>query len=170
MLLETEDGTLPTITELADAYDGEVRHVIPAENYHKKMGLSDFTWNHTTLWALKKDPSLTYLQAGFSLERYGEQIAAIKRNYPDEVLLHFEWMMNGGKLTPASLPVVRYKNKDRLYEIISFFESVGVRINDPHTFLLDYGSRGQYERMREQKRLNDPYGLLNPGKINDQTG
>jgi FAD/FMN-containing dehydrogenase len=28
--------------------------------------LSDYTWNHTTLWAMKADPAYTYLQCGFS--------------------------------------------------------------------------------------------------------
>ena len=27
--------------------------------------LSDYTWNHTTLWAMKFDPEYTYLQCGF---------------------------------------------------------------------------------------------------------
>ncbi len=27
--------------------------------------LSDYTWNHTTLWAMKADDAYTYLQCGF---------------------------------------------------------------------------------------------------------
>ncbi len=29
--------------------------------------LSDYTWNHTTLWAMKADPAYTYLQCGLSI-------------------------------------------------------------------------------------------------------
>ncbi|MFS0724417.1 FAD-binding oxidoreductase [Paenibacillus sp. 1P07SE] len=166
VLLETEEGTLPSVTAYAEASGGQIKHVIPADNYHQTLGLSDFTWNHTTLWAIKADPKLTYLQCAFSPTFYLKQIEDIKRQYPDGVYLHFEWVLSGGKLMPAALPVVRYQSEEHLYEMIAFFESLGVRINDPHTFVLNYGSRGAYERMLSAKQANDPRVLLNPGKMN----
>lgn len=169
VLLETEDGSLPAINELARIFGGKVNHVIPAEKYHKIMGLSDFTWNHTTLWALKSDASVTYLQSGFSPEGYLEQAHQIKNAFGDEVMFHFEWILNGGNLTPTALPIVRYTTQERLYEIIGYFESVGAQIFNPHTWLLEDGGRGDVESMIEQKKLNDPLGLLNPGKINFQS-
>ena len=36
----------------------------------------EFTWNHTTLHALKVDKSLTYLQSSFVPGRHVEQITA----------------------------------------------------------------------------------------------
>ncbi|RXZ82663.1 FAD-binding oxidoreductase [Paenibacillaceae bacterium] len=166
VLLETADGSLPSVEAHAQLFGGSIKHTIPADKYHRGMGLSDFTWNHTTLWALKNDSTLTYLQAGFTAARYVEQIEEIRANFPDEVLLHFEWITASGQLTPASLPIVRFQSEERLYEIIAFLESIGVRVNDPHTYVLDYGTRGAYENMLKRKAANDPLGLLNPGKIN----
>jgi len=165
VLLEIEESSKGALSRLAESFGGRIGHVIGAERYHKGMGLSDFTWNHTTLWALKSDRTVTYLQAGFSPDRYVEQIREIKKEFGDEVLLHFEWMRSGGRLTPASLPIVRYRSEKRLYDIIRFFESAGVHIFDPHTWVLDHGGRGEVESMQRRKKFNDPLGLLNPGKM-----
>jgi len=164
-LLEIEEGTEQAAAAHAAAFGGKVTYTIPARLYQKTLGLSDFSWNHTTLWALKTDPGVTYLQSQFHPENYLEQMRRIKERYPDEVLFHFEWIRNAGTIMPTSLPLVRYRNKERLYEIIEFFESVGARIFDPHTFVLDYDGRADYSRMIEKKKVNDPLGLLNPGKI-----
>lgn len=164
-LLEIEEGTEEAVGVHAAAYGGKVVHTIPARLYQKTLGLSDFSWNHTTLWALKTDPAVTYLQAAFQLSRYLEQMRLIKQRYGEEVLFHFEWIQSAGMLTPTSLPLVRYQSKERLYEIIAYFESIGVRVFDPHTFVLDGDGRADYSRMIAKKKVNDPLGLLNPGKI-----
>ncbi|OXL84371.1 FAD-linked oxidase [Paenibacillus sp. SSG-1] len=150
---------------LAAAFGGEIGYVIDPEKYRKSIGLSDFTWNHTTLWALKRDPAYTYLQAGFKRDCYLEQIRTLKSMFGDEMLLHFEWIRSRGKLQPNGLPVVRYSTEERLYHIIDTCRSIGVEIYDPHTWLLDNGGRGAIPGMQERKRHNDPLGLLNPGKM-----
>jgi FAD/FMN-containing dehydrogenase len=162
---ETDGGSLPRLERLAAEFGGGVGHVIPPEKYRKSISLSDFTWNHTTLWALKADPSYTYLQAGFAPDRYLEQLRDLKGRFGDELLMHFEWVLGGGRLLPNALPVVRFTTEERLYEIISACRAIGVEIYDPHTWLLDNGGRGALPGMRMRKKLNDPLGLLNPGKI-----
>lgn len=162
---ETDGSTLPQLERLAAEYGGRIGHVIPPEMYRKTIGLSDFTWNHTTLWALKADPAYTYLQAGFAPDRYLEQLRELKTKFGDELLMHFEWVLGGGKLLPNALPVVKFTTEERLYEIIDACRSIGVEIYDPHTWLLDNGGRGAVPGMRLRKNLNDPLGLLNPGKI-----
>ncbi|NOU69567.1 FAD-binding protein [Paenibacillus sp. LMG 31461] len=165
VMLEFAEETLQLVDVLAKQFGGHIGHVIEAENYRKTIGVSDFTWNHTTLWAMKTDASMTYLQAGFKVDSYLEQIKQIKSKYSDEVYLHVEWVRSGGAVTPTALPVVRFTTEERLYEIIDFFESIGVKIFDPHTWVLDQGGRGEVGSMERKKRENDPKGLLNPGKI-----
>ncbi|WP_235550075.1 FAD-binding oxidoreductase [Paenibacillus sp. Soil724D2] len=165
VMLEFAEDSLPLVEALAQSYGGHIGHLIEAKNYRKTIGVSDFTWNHTTLWAMKTDPSMTYLQAGFKLDSYMEQIQKIKDKYGEEVYLHFEWVRSGGEISPNSLPVVRFESEERLYEIIRYCESIGVKIFDPHTWVLDHGGRGEVGSMERKKRENDPRGLLNPGKI-----
>jgi FAD/FMN-containing dehydrogenase len=164
-LMETAEGSEEALAEYAERFNGRIGYVIPAAQYRKTIGLSDFTWNHTTLWALKKDPSLTYLQAGFHAVDFPEQIGKIKSEFGDEVLLHLEFVRSAGVVMPAALPIVRYTTHERLYEIIAFFRSIGVGINDPHTWRLEMGGRGEFDGMIRAKRSNDPLGLLNPGKL-----
>ncbi|QYR21761.1 FAD-binding oxidoreductase [Paenibacillus sp. sptzw28] len=164
-LLETEEGTENALAAHAASVGGRIGYVIPSDQYRKTIGLSDFTWNHTTLWALKTDPSLTYLQAGFHPVDFPRQIGQIKAEFGDEVLLHLEFMRSAGVIVPAALPIVRYTTHERLYEIIAFFRSIGVGINDPHTWMLEMGGRGQMEAMLAAKRANDPRSLFNPGKL-----
>ncbi|TLS52082.1 FAD-binding oxidoreductase [Paenibacillus antri] len=165
LLLETEDGSLEAVSALAAARGGAIEHVIPPERYRQGIGLSDFTWNHTTLWALKTEPSITYLQADFSLGKVAEQARRLKAEFGDEVLLHLEWIRVSGELVPTALPLVRYTDASRLYEIVAFCESIGVVIYDPHTWILEDGGRGEANVMQRKKRENDPLGLLNPGKL-----
>ncbi|NBD23825.1 FAD-binding oxidoreductase [Paenibacillus glycinis] len=165
VLTEIAEHAIGTAAKLAESYGGRLGHTIEASQYRKTIGVSDFTWNHTTLWAIKADPSWTYLQAGFAPDRYLEQIRAIKAEYGDEVLFHFEWMLSGGALVPTALPVVYFSTEERLYEIIAYFRSIGVAIFDPHTWMLEDGGRGSIGRMRTRKTVNDPLSLLNPGKL-----
>ncbi len=56
--------------------------------------LSDYTWNHTTLWAIRSRCSYTYLQCGFDPVRVREQFAELKRRFGDDLLFHIEFMKN----------------------------------------------------------------------------
>src|SRR6202167_6078259 len=46
--------------------------------------LSDYTWNHTTLWAMKADPAYTYLQCGFSPTECEEQFKLLRERFGQE--------------------------------------------------------------------------------------
>lgn len=166
VILEVEEHSYELVKELASDYHGKVTFEIPSSKYQKGIRLSDFTWNHTTLWALKANEKMTYLQGSFSLDRYLEQIKLIKEKYNDEFYNHFDWMRSKGELIPQQIPLVRYKTKEHLYEMISFCESIGVKIFDPHTNLLEKGGWEAYiDSVVQKKNENDPHGLLNPGKI-----
>jgi FAD/FMN-containing dehydrogenase len=40
--------------------------------------LSDYTWNHTTLWAMRSDEAYTYLQCGFNPDTVREQMRQLR--------------------------------------------------------------------------------------------
>lgn len=168
VLLEIEEASCIEVESLAEKFGGKWTFYAPAANYRKTLGLSNFSWNHTTLWAIKTDPNMTYLQAGFDPDHFMEQSTRIKTEYGDEVLLHYEWVRNAGIVMPQALPLVLFTSEERLYEIIRFCRRIGVRINDPHTWRLDEGGRGdRVVSMWTTKLENDPLGLLNPGKFGE---
>src|SRR5712691_11747902 len=57
--------------------------------------LSDYTRNHTTLWAISADEAYTYLQCGFEPATVREQMRRLRERFGQEILFHMEFMKNG---------------------------------------------------------------------------
>jgi FAD/FMN-containing dehydrogenase len=130
--------------------------------------LYEFTWNHTTLHAIRIDPSITYLQLRFPPANNLELVDWVAERFHGEVLLHLEFQRRFGKVTCSSLPLVRYCGAERLNAIMTELDAKGVAVSNPHTFLLDNAGWKRVDAPQaEFKRLADPYGLMNPGKLKD---
>lgn len=129
--------------------------------------LSDYTWNHTTLWAMKADPAYTYLQCGFSPTSCEEQFRLLRDRYGDEILFHIEFMKNGdGIVIPGAIPVVRFVSEERLNEMIAYCREIGVFVANPHVNYLEDAGRFRADNIQLlAKQKYDPRGLLNPGKM-----
>jgi FAD/FMN-containing dehydrogenase len=129
--------------------------------------LSDYTWNHTTLWAMKADPKWTYLQAGFSPENCMEQFRLLRERYGMEILFHIEFMKNGaGVVVPGAIPLVYFSTEERLNEMIAYCREIGVFIANPHVNYVEDGGRFRADNIQlKAKQKYDPRGLLNPGKM-----
>ncbi len=156
-------GQQDRVVALAERHGGALDFALPRDT---KTRLTDFSWNHTTLWAKKSDPSLTYLQAGFDAGRFEEQARAIKARYGDELAIHGEYARAGGAPFVGALPILPYHGRAALDETILFLEDIGVSIANPHTYVLEEGSRtDNVADLLAAKRRNDPAGLLNPGKL-----
>ncbi len=126
----------------------------------------EFTWNHTTLQALKVDRGITYLQTRYPTDRYLDTIAELIALYGEEVPPHLEFIRVGGAVSCAGLPLIRYTSEARLRDIIATFERLGCTIFDPHTYVLEDGGMKQTDPAQlDFKRHADPRGLLNPGKM-----
>lgn len=146
---------------------GTVTLETPTDDGPGQVPLYEYTWNHTTLQVLKSDRSVTYLQCLYPHDCLIEKVAEMRDLFSDEVLQHLEFIRFNGRVTCSGLPVVRYRDPDRLNEIIRLHEERGVYIANPHVFTVEDGSR--YKRVDADqlgfKHQVDPYGLLNPGKM-----
>jgi FAD/FMN-containing dehydrogenase len=170
VMLELESGVTRTVKTRAEKYAGSLDWFNPPEKYHTgSFALSDFSWNHTTLWTMKSDPNITYTQARFESGKLLEQCQKIKAKFGDEFLLHLEFirerLADGGVLVAASLPLIRFSTPERLFEIQAFLEQIGVQVADPHTHYLDGDSRWSGDVVLEGVKRFNPKGLLNPGKL-----
>ena len=150
----------------------------PLTDPPKPPFITDFTWNHTTLWAIKCDPAITYLQSGFG-RNFREQFAELHRRFPGEILFHLEWTAGNSKMLRGNaaalnpdpvvvggIPLVRFRSEERLAEILRCCEEIGVFIANPHTFYLEEG--GRHPNIADKRALKsevDPHGLLNPGNM-----
>jgi len=147
----------------------------PLSDPPKPPFLSDFTYNHTTLWAMKTDPSITYVQVGFT-EQFRTQIADLMTRYPDEVMIHLEWgardpsRVNGPEALPEAMavggiPLIRYTTPQRFKEIITHARQIGMYVGDTHTYHLTATTPEGTLARHALKHDVDPRGLLNPGKM-----
>ncbi len=129
--------------------------------------LSDYTWNHTTLWALKSDPAYTYLQCGFDPANVRDQMKRLRERFGHEILFHMEFMKNGsGLVIPGAIPLVYYTTEEKLNEMISFCREIGVFVANPHVNNVEGGGRYRADNVQLLAKMRyDPKGLLNPGKM-----
>lgn len=157
----------PAVVEtLAGELGGTVTfHEPPGDGIARGTQIYDYTWNHTTQWAMKADPSMTYLQDRFDNDRLHQQIAERKARFPGELIEHVEFTRSAGQVAAAGLTVVRYRSAERLQEIMAFSEAIGIRISNPHTYFLDDDRRWYGEAFLRAKARWDPLGLLNPGHL-----
>ncbi|RWE36534.1 MAG: FAD-binding oxidoreductase [Mesorhizobium sp.] len=148
---------------------GEVIFNAATATPEDKKGLPpayELAWNHTTLRALRVDPSITYLQ---SLYPFPNQLALVEKMdamFPSEVFSHLEFVRLDGNITCFGLPLVKFTNEARLDEIIRLHEDNGCPIFNPHRYTLEEGGMKQTDAVQLAfKRETDPQGLLNPGKM-----
>jgi FAD/FMN-containing dehydrogenase len=123
-------------------------------------------WNHTTLRALRVDPSITYLQVLYPFPNQIELIDRIHARFGDELPCHLEFVRFDGKVTAFGLPLVRFTSEERLEEIMRIHEDMGAPIFNPHRYTLEEGGMKQTDLTQLAfKKDADPQGLLNPGKM-----
>jgi FAD/FMN-containing dehydrogenase len=158
---------LAELEAAAKAAGGEVTLAAEYGGLRTQPLLSDYTWNHTTLWAMKLDSAYTYLQCGFSASAARAQFAQLKARFGEDFLLHIEFMKAGtGEVFPAAIPVVRFTTEERLNAMIDFCRSIGVGVANPHSNNVEGGGRYREDNVQlKTKYLYDAKGLLNPGKM-----
>lgn len=126
----------------------------------------EYSWNHTTLRALKVDPSITYLQIRFAGDAKRAQVEQIRAQFPDEVITHLEVTREQGVPIFTGLSMVKYTTAERLDAIVAAHEAIGAMIFNPHRYTLEEGGRQSVDkRQLDFKKEADPKGLLNPGKM-----
>ncbi|TVR07316.1 MAG: FAD-binding oxidoreductase, partial [Salinarimonadaceae bacterium] len=126
----------------------------------------ELSWNHTTLRALRDDPSITYLQVLYPFPNQVELVQKIHERFGDELPAHLEFVKFDGKVTCFGLPLVRFTTEERLEEIMAIHEEMGAPIFNPHRYTLEEGGMKQTDEVQLAfKRVADPKGLLNPGKM-----
>ena len=173
VLLLVAPSSEPGLEAMAAEFCGRVTYRKSAEEVARSnRTLLEYTWNHTTLVALKSDKTLTYIQSGFDPPRHVEQVKALERELGGEVLMHLEFLRTkDGAFNCSGLQLIRYRDDARLNEIMQIHRDHGVAINNPHVYIVEDGKQGSLDpAVLEMKTRFDPQGLLNPGKLRSWSG
>lgn len=137
-----------------------------AERQARKLPhVFEFSYNHTTLQALKSDRGVTYLQVLFPAPVNVEKVVELRAVLGDDVFMHHEFARMGGQVVSFDLPLVRFSTEARLREIMGIYESRGCPVSDAHTCIIEEGGmkKADYRHLAWKKRM-DPHGLLNSPK------
>lgn len=148
-------------------YPAQIIYRSDSTKWDREPGqIFEYCWNHTTLRAMKVDPSITYLQVGYGSDDPLPLVEAVRARFSPEVLQHVEVTRSGGRVAMGGLSLVKFTTEARLDEIIRQHEDMGALIFNPHRYTLEEGGRQTVDlRQLEFKREADPKGLLNPGKM-----
>ncbi len=168
MFAQVSPATVPAFRALVAQHGGRVA-VMGSEADLLAQGLPSATecaYNHTTLEALKTDRGVTYLQVAYPGPLDAALVARQMAHFGDEVLFHHEFSRAGGAPVAFALPLVQYFDEAQLRAVMARFEADGCWIFDPHTWVLEDGGMKQVDEAQLAfKKLADPLGLMNPGKV-----
>jgi FAD/FMN-containing dehydrogenase len=153
--------------DFLNAWPGEVLLERAADDPRRKaLPIYELSWNHTSLLALKIDPTITYLQVLYPPPDHVRLVEHLHEHFRGEVITHLEFVRFRGEIACFGLPIVRFTTEERLDQIIRYHEDHGCPIFNPHAFTLEEGGMKQVDRAQLAfKRAADPLGLLNPGKM-----
>jgi FAD/FMN-containing dehydrogenase len=164
-LLMIGTASLAPFAELVKAHGGDLIYSQSEAEVAASgaVPVYEYTWNHTTLQLLKREKSVTYLQCAFPDLA---AVEALRETFGSEVTQHLEFVRANGEVVVRALPIVWYTTAERLNEIIAMHESRGCPVFNPHTYILEDGGMKVTDAAQLAfKRVADPLGLLNPGKM-----
>ncbi|ABM78729.1 FAD-binding oxidoreductase [Prochlorococcus marinus] len=163
LLLVAPDG-VSTLKRLAAAAGAHCK-VLGPEADRGGTGLRELTWNHTTMHMRAVDPDWTYLQMLLPQPELAA-MQVLKQQWGDDLLWHLEAVRQQGVQRLAALPIVRWRGRQSLEQLMNDCRQLGAVVFNPHVITVEDGGLGVVDADQvAAKRRYDPKGLLNPGKL-----
>ena len=163
LILVASDG-LTTLERLATSA-GAIFNYLGPENEKQGTGLRELTWNHTTLQMRAVDTDWTYLQMLLPQPEL-KAMNSLSKKWRKDLLWHLEAVRQQGSQRLAALPLVKWRGKKFMDQLIHDCRDAGAIIFNPHTITVEDGGLGVIDVDQvEAKKLYDPEGILNPGKL-----
>jgi FAD/FMN-containing dehydrogenase len=164
LLLLASPDALPALPAWLQARGGSLRWQ-GRQGESRGIPIRELGWNHTTLHWRAQQPAWTYLQLLLPPEP-AEMLAQLRQRWGDDLLWHLEAVRWQGAPRLAGLPLLRWQGPEALAELIEACRGLGALVFDPHAITVEDGGLGVVDADQVAfKRVVDPAGLLNPGKL-----
>jgi FAD/FMN-containing dehydrogenase len=160
-------NTITAFTAEAAAHKGKVTLMMSDDEIAqaKLPPAYECSYNHTTLQALKKDRSWTYLQVAYPQPYDPAADMVMLAEYGDDLLRHHEFARERGDYQLFAIPLLKFTTAEKLYEITKRYEELGCTVFDAHVYTIAEGGMKQVDLVQMAfKHEADPHGLMNPGK------
>jgi FAD/FMN-containing dehydrogenase len=161
-LLVLDEGSIERVTEIARRFGGTLKP------WPAKPAITEFPFAHTVLWTKKRDPGSTWLQTRFTNDRRValEQVHALQRRFNGMLVNHIEFVRTPDGLNPSGLPALFTSEPREIDAVIAYCAEIGVHVANPHSYVVKEGGMVKdIASIVAFKRRADPFGLLNPGKL-----
>jgi len=151
---------------LLESWPADMLHRSDRDGRRNLPPVYEFSWNHSTLLALKVDRAITYHQVLYPPPGHLAKIAHLHATQGDDVMDHLEFVRFDGQVAAFGLPLIRFTDERRLLQIEGTFAAAGCPTFSPHACTLEEGGMKRVDPVQLAfKREADPQGLLNPGKM-----
>jgi FAD/FMN-containing dehydrogenase len=161
-LLVLDEASVERVQERARQFGGAL------SAWPAKPAITEFPFAHTVLWTKKFDPNSTWLQTRFTNDRQTalEQVHRLQQRFGGRVVNHIEFVRTPDGLNPSGLPALFTSDPREIDAVISYCEEIGVQVANPHSYVVKEGGMVKdIAAVVAFKRTTDPFGLLNPGKL-----
>jgi FAD/FMN-containing dehydrogenase len=161
-LLVLDEGSVERVRERAARAGG------PLNAWPAKPAITEFPFAHTVLWTKKHDPDSTWLQTRFSFDRQRalEQVHLLQARFGKRVVHHIEFIRTPEGLNPSGLPALFMSDPAEIDAVIAYCAQIDVHVANPHSYVVKEGGMVKdIASIVAFKAHSDPYGLLNPGKL-----
>ncbi len=138
---------------IIEAAGGRIEDV--REGPQVSPSISVLSYNHPIEWLQKSEPGV-YFHVEVSGDALVERIDEVHAVYPGG-LLHIE----AGHTVPIGMLAGIYESPEAVHDGIDRLRDLGVSVHNPHQWNVDF----RLDETVELARVNDPDGLLNPGKL-----
>jgi FAD binding domain len=164
LLLLAAPDALPLLNSWLPELEGQLLWQAP-QGESRGIPLRELSWNHTTLHVRGRDAGITYLQLLLPRPE-GPALAALRDRWGTDVLWHLEAVRSMGVQRLACLPLVRWRGREALKQLIEQALALGCILFNPHVISVEDGGLGVVDSDQvAAKEAYDPAGLLNPGKL-----
>jgi FAD/FMN-containing dehydrogenase len=161
-LLVLDEGSVERVRDTATRFGGAL------QRWPAKPLITEFPFAHTVLWTKKRDPGSTWLQTRFTSDRRIalEQVHLLQTSFGGTVVNHIEFVRTPEGLNPSGLPALFTSDPRQIDAVIAYCGEIGVHVANPHSYVVKEGGMVKdIASIVAFKERTDPFGLLNPGKL-----